>query len=48
LSAVTVLNNKALVLRETTTSENGETLALTLIGIEEYPRVQAASFVFKI
>jgi hypothetical protein len=43
-SALKEALTKALALRETITSENGAVLYPTLIGIEEYPKVQAASF----
>jgi len=45
LSAVTEAKSKSLALRETTTSENGAAVYPTLIGTEEYPKVQSASAV---
>jgi len=43
LSAVRLAYTKALALRVTVISENGATLYPTLIGTEEYPKVQEAS-----
>jgi hypothetical protein len=42
-SALRVALPKALALRETIISENGAVEYPTLIGIEEYPKVQEAS-----
>lgn len=43
LSAERLAHTKALALRVTVISENGATLYETLIGTEEYPKVQEAS-----
>jgi hypothetical protein len=43
-SALREALTKALALRETIISENGAAVYPTLIGTEEYPKVQAASF----
>jgi len=43
LSALRLAYTKALALRVTVISENGATLYSTLIGTEEYPKVQEAS-----
>jgi hypothetical protein len=45
-SALREALTKSLALRETIISENGAVLYPTLIGIEEYPKVQAASAEF--
>jgi len=38
-----VVSTKSIAVRETTISENGATVYPTRIGIEEYPKVHAAS-----